>query len=176
MPGGDWSWEAIGASAVYGEGTSDCESTSPELDACDEVQSLAEYGRLYNAYAVDDERGLCPQGWHVPTDAEWTVLEDYITSQGFEGNEGMALKTTSGWSGDGHGTDNFEFAALPGGFRYSYSLDGAFFNAGDNAYWWSPSPNSGYSYYRRLGHDTSGIFRAWTDGREGFSVRCLRDE
>ena len=63
------------------------ENFSPDIDACDDAQSLAEYGRLYNWYAVDDARGLCPVGWHVPTDGEWTELEDYITSQGFAGRK-----------------------------------------------------------------------------------------
>ena len=46
------------------------------------------YGLLYNWYAVDNASGLCPNGWHVPTDGEWTDLETYITSQGFDGTEG----------------------------------------------------------------------------------------
>lgn len=173
---GEWSIQIDGASAVYGDGISDCESNSPDVDACDEVQSLAEYGRLYNAYAVVDARGLCPQGWHVPTDAEWTVLEDYTTIQGFAGNEGEALKSTTGWSGDGHGTDNFGFSALPGGLLLSNSYSSGFQTAGDNGYWWSSSLTGGYSYYRRLNHDASEIWRASTSAQFGFSVRCLRDD
>jgi uncharacterized protein (TIGR02145 family) len=72
---GDWTSTTLGATAVYGEGNSGCNSFSPDIDACDEAQSLSEYGRLYNWYAVDDARGLCPTGWHVPTDVEWMVLE-----------------------------------------------------------------------------------------------------
>ena len=60
----DWPTDS-GAAAVYGEGESDCLSFSPDGDACDEAWSLNEYGRLYNWYAVDDARGLCPSGWHV---------------------------------------------------------------------------------------------------------------
>ena len=67
---GEWTTTTFGATAVYGEGSSDCYNLSPDVDACDEVQSLAEYGRLYNWYAVADARGLCPNGWHVPTDGE----------------------------------------------------------------------------------------------------------
>ena len=93
---GEWTSTTSGATAVYGEGSA-CYNYSPDIDACDEAQSLAEYGRLYNWYAVDDARGLCPSGWHVPTDGEWTDLENYITSQGFSGTEGTALKSTYGW-------------------------------------------------------------------------------
>ncbi len=101
---------------MYGEGSSMC-NYSPDIDACDEAQSLAEYGRLYNWYAVDDARSLCPSGWHVPTDGEWTDLENYISSQGFSGTEGTALKSTYGWYNGGNGTDDFGFSALPGGYR-----------------------------------------------------------
>ena len=51
---------------------------SPNDDACDDAWSLNEYGRLYNWYAVDDARGLCPSGWHVPADGEWTVMTDQL--------------------------------------------------------------------------------------------------
>ena len=107
---------------MYGEGSSFCENYSPNIDACDGAQSLAEYGRLYNWYAVDDARGLCPSGWHVPTDCEWTDLENYITSQGFSGIEGTSLKSTYGWYDGGNGTDNFGFSALPGGYRNSSAM------------------------------------------------------
>ena len=102
---------------MYGEDDG-CNNFSPDIDACDEAQSLAEYGRLYNWYAVDDARGLCPSGWHVPTDGEWTDLENYISSQGYSGTEGTALKSTYGWYNGGNGTDDFGFSALPGGYRY----------------------------------------------------------
>ncbi len=75
-----------------------CDNYSPDIDACDEAQSLAEYGRLYNWYAVDDARGLCPSGWHVPTDGEWTVLEEFMSCTRLERyDEGTALKSTYGW-------------------------------------------------------------------------------
>ena len=90
----------------------------------------------------------------------------------------MALKTTSGWSGDGHGTDSFGFAALPGGYRFGYSNPGGFVYAGDNADWWTSSPigGGGNFYYRSVRHDTQDIERASANERFGFSVRCLRDD
>ena len=128
-------------------GQTDVTTISPDIDACDEAQSLSEYGRLYNWYAVDDARGLCPSGWHVPTDGEWTDLEDYITSQGFSGTEGTALKSTYGWNWCGNGTDDFGFSALPGGSRSSrWQLR----HAGSVGYWWSSSPSGGSAWYRYL--------------------------
>ena len=132
------------------------------------------YGLLYNWYAVDNASGLCPNGWHVPTDGEWTALEDYITAEGFNGTEGTALKSTSGWgSNSNNGTDDFGFSALPGGFRSAYS--GSFGSAGDVGYWWSSSPFGGNAWYRYLDGSSPAIYRANNNPRYGFSVRCLRD-
>jgi len=170
---GDWSSTTSGATAVYGEGSSYCENYSPDIDACDEAQSLAEYGRLYNWYAVDDARGLCPSGWHLPTDGEWTDLENHITSQGFSGTEGTALKATYGWNGGGNGTDDFGFSALPGGARY-YS-GGYFYVAGNVGHWWSSSPSGGSAWARYLLYDSPDVGRDNYYPRYGFSVRCLRD-
>ena len=128
---------------------------------------------MYNWYAVDDARGLCPSGWHVPTDGEWTELEDYITSQGFAGTEGTALKSTTGWYGGGNGTDDFGFSALPGGYRNYYS--GNFGIAGYDAFWWSSSPNGGFAWIRVLNRHDPGVDRYLDYPRNGFSVRCLRD-
>ena len=131
-----------------------------------------EYGGLYNWYAVDDARGLCPAGWHVPTDGEWTDLENYITSQGFAGTEGTALKSTSGWSA-GNGTDDFGFSALPGGYRYFYG--GLFDSAGDVGLWWSSSPSGDNAWSRLLDSYDPDFYRYSSFPRYGFSVRCLRD-
>ena len=75
---GDWSSTTSGATAVYGEDDG-CQLLVQTSMPATRLQSLAEYGRLYNWYAVDDVRSLCPSGWHVPTDGEWTDLENYIT-------------------------------------------------------------------------------------------------
>jgi uncharacterized protein (TIGR02145 family) len=157
---------------VYGEGSSTCYNNSPDIDACDEAQSLSEYGRLYNWYAATDAAGLCPSGWHVPTDGEWTDLENHISSQGFSGTEGTALKSTYGWSNGGNGTDDFGFSALPGGFRSDF---GYFNDAGDGGYWWSSSPSGGSAWGRNLIYDNPVIGRDYDGPRNGFSVRCLRD-
>ena len=172
---GEWTSATAGATAVFGEGNSGCLDYSPDIDACDDVQSLAEYGRLYNWYAVDDARGLCPSGWHVPTDGEWTDLEDYITSQGFDGTVGTALKSTTGWWDNGNGTDDFGFSALPGGYRNDSSGAGYFYYAGSGGSWWSSSPDGGSAWHRSLYHGHPGIYRYASDPRFGFSVRCLRD-
>ena len=171
---GDWSSTTSGATAVYGEDDG-CNDNSPDIDACDDVQSLAEYGRLYNWYAVDDVRSLCPSGWHVPTDAEWTDLENYITSQGFDGTEGTGLKSTYGWNAFGNGTDYFGFSGLPGGNRVP--SNGYFDLAGRGGIWWSSSPSGllDYAWWRKLWYFNPAFNRNDDDPRYGFSVRCLKD-
>ena len=169
---GDGLWLMTeGATTVYGDGNY-CDSTFSEgFDACDEVQSLSEYGRLYNWLAVDDERGLCPTGWHVPADGEWTQLEDYITSQGFAGIEGTALKSTTGWSNNDNGTNDFGFSGLPSGECWIY---GGFWLAGVAGSWWSSSSVGCYALYRGLGAGPE-IHRGAFEPEMGRSLRCLRD-
>ena len=178
----EWMLTTSGATAVYGEGSSSCNDYSPDIDACDEAQSLATYGRLYNWYAVDDARGLCPSGWHVPTDEEWMVLEMELgmseseaNSTGWRGmDEGPQLQSTSGWYNNGNGTDDFGFSAHPGGNR-SYVFNGDFVWAGQNGYWWSSSPDGGNAWRRYISY-SGGIIRSSYFPRSGFSVRCLRED
>jgi len=136
------------------------------------------YGKLYNHYAVTDSRGLCPTGWHVPSDAEWTTLENQLGGSSVAGG---ALKSTAmqptpgGWISPNAGATNSSgFTALPGGLRGNY---GDFRNVTDYGYWWSSSVSSGSSaWIRYLGSSGSNIYR---DGyylrSNGFSVRCCRD-
>nr|MDA3798508.1 FISUMP domain-containing protein [Kiritimatiellia bacterium] len=140
----------------------------------DQAQYAETYGALYNWHAVNTG-DLCPSGWHVPTDEEWTVLQDYITSDGHSGTEGTALKATYGWYNNGNGTDDYGFTALPGGDRSYY--DGTFYNIGSNGFWWSATEGPTYNaWYRGLLYLVSNVFRNYDYGKGyGFSVRCLRD-
>ncbi|MFN5842688.1 MAG: FISUMP domain-containing protein, partial [Bacteroidota bacterium] len=93
------------------------------------------YGKLYNWYAVMDSRGLCPTGWHVPSDAEWTILENYLGSEA-----GTKLKASYGWYEGGNGTNSSGFSGLPGGFRND--SNGTFYSVGVLGYWWSSTESS----------------------------------
>ena len=153
-----WSNTLLGAQAIWGEPWSDVGA------------SLATYGRLYNFFAVSDSRGLCPTGYHVPSDEEWTVLENHL---GGTSVAGTALKSspsdTPAWDGD----NSSGFSALPGGFRYN--VDGYFSYQGFDGYWWSSSPSGAYAWYRNLYSGYSSVFRSDHYSRNGFSVRCVRD-
>jgi len=134
--------------------------------------NLATYGRLYNWYAVDDSRGLCPSGWHVPMDDEWTLLTDEL---GGSSVAGAAMKSSPSDSPSWDGTNTSGFSALPGGWRDSN--DGTFSDVGDYGYWWSASPGGAfYAWLRGLNSDNDDVFRYIGDLRNGNSVRCLRDE
>ena len=133
----------------------------------------ATYGKLYNWHAVETEK-LCPTGWHVPTDAEWTVLTDYLTANGHSGSEGTALKSTSGWNSVGNGTDDYGWLGLPGGYRnFSY---GSFYVIGDYGNWWSSSQNgAANAWLRDLRSSYGNVGRYGVRKESGLSVRCLRD-
>ena len=160
----EWSSTTSGATAVYGESASNLET----------------YGRLYNWYAVDDVRGLCPSGWHVPTDAEWMTMEMALgmseseaNSTGWRGtDQGTQMKTTYGWNGGGNGTNSSGFSGLPVGYR---SIDGNFSSAGNGGNWWSSSPDGSDAWSRYLYDDDESVFRGVNYLRFGFSVRCVRD-
>jgi uncharacterized protein (TIGR02145 family) len=130
------------------------------------------WGRLYNWYAVADSRGLCPTGWHVPSDAEWTTL---TTSLGGVNLAGHAVKSLSGWASAGNGSNSSGFNGLPAGFRRE---TGVFEGINNHAYWWSSTGLSltpANAYYRRASFNASNLFRDNSLKRLGLSVRCVLD-
>ena len=131
------------------------------------------YGKLYNWYAVNDPRGLAPQGWHIPSDAEWTTLGNTLGGELVAGGK-MKEPGTLNWTAPNTGADNSSgFAGLPGGFRYN---DGTFGNIGLNGHWWSSTEtNSPDAWFRLLEYLYGSLFRFSNPKQVGFSVRCLRD-
>jgi len=129
-----------------------------------------EYGALYNWYSVNSSK-LCPDGWHVPTDKEWTVLSDFL---GGEMDAGDMLKAASGiWDEDGQGTNETGFTALPGGRR---DVAGEFAAFGEFGYWWSATDfDVDNSWERSMRYSGSDVFRSVFNKRDGISVRCLKD-
>ncbi len=143
------------------------------------------YGALYNGHAVNNPNGLCPSGWHVPSDDEWKILEGTVDSQygvghsnwddiGLRGSDaGKKLKATAGWSNNGNGTDDYGFAALAGAFRNSM---GQFHQNGDGGSFWSATMSSSASFWHRsLGYGGDKVNRHFRDINSGLSVRCLKD-
>ena len=125
------------------------------------------YGRLYN---WETAKAVCPQGWHLPSDADWTTLINYV---GEASTAGSKLKATSGWTSNGNGTDTFGFTALPGGYGDSSGGFDSFVSGGN---WWSSTKYDTYGVcYLYMYYGTSEVFRDFNDGSSLISVRCLKD-
>ena len=131
------------------------------------------YGKLYNWYAVADSRNVCPCGWHVPSDAEWTILTDYLGGIQVAGGKMKLTGTTLWHSPNINATNSSGFSGQPGGFRYD---DGNFVFIGNSGFWWSSSENTiDSAYYRDLVYNNGEVYRFNTNKHFGFSVRCLKD-
>ena len=137
----------------------------------------AKYGKLYNWYAVspitNGNKNVCPTGWHVPTDAEWIVLTNYLGGESVAGGK-MKEVGTSNWNSPNTDASNTSlFSALPGGGR-SYSGD--YGSIGNYGIWWSSTLNDTYNARALfLVNSNSSANRGVTDKPYGRSVRCLRD-
>src|ERR1035437_8575692 len=128
------------------------------------------YKKLYNWYAVNDPRGLAPYGWHVPSNLEWAALSDYLGGESVAGDK---MKSTSGWTRNGNGTNVSGFAGLPGGFGGGL---GSFAYIGKYGSWWSSSGSlTDGAWGRGLFCCYGSIDRDNYDRAGGRSVRCVRD-
>ena len=155
-------------------------------------------GKLYNWYAVmgvhdtdpnTPNKELAPEGWHVPTDSEWTTLESYLISNGYnyddtttENKIAKAMASTTGWTsstvtgaiGNDQSLNNSSgFNAFPEG---SLSDSGSFHNEGASAVFWSSTEsNTNLAWFRKLSDSSSSLYRDDSSKRGGFSVRFVRD-
>lgn len=174
-------------------GLSDAEWSGTTSGACaiyngDNINNDT-FGKLYNWYAVTDTRHLCPMGWHEPSDAEWTILETHLISNGYgfggEGNDiAKSIAATSGWDESGLagnvGNDQVNnnssgFTALPGGFLH---YQGFYDYIGYFGFWWSSSESesgSDNAWCRYLYNNSSDLNSTQYDKRKGLSVRCIKE-
>lgn len=158
-----------------------------ELANCDKYGGLYAWKEMMQYTTEEGTQGICPGGWHIPTDEEWILLEGvadslysitdtiwdiFWLSRGFDA--GYNLKSTSGWSENGNGCDRFGFDGKPAGYRWH---NGYFYQKDLYAYWWTSDE---YSYrdawYRIIYYYSKDIYRNG-DLRKvsGMSVRCLKD-
>ena len=137
------------------------------------------YGNLYNWYAVNDSRKLCPSGWHVPIDAEWTTLTTFLGGETVAGGK-MKQTGLTLWNSPNTNADNTSgFSALPGGYRNNV---GSFIYINTDAFFWSATPDTyGRAWFRNLSHNFGSVYNYDYLGNYGLnqsfgaSVRCLRD-
>jgi uncharacterized protein (TIGR02145 family) len=137
----------------------------------DKPDNCKKYGRLYNWMTAFE---ACPSGWHLPSQEEWRTLTDFFGGWSVAGKK---IKAKSGWNKNGNGTDDFGFAALPGGHH-----DGTFTNVGNFGYWWTASEGDGSAelttavYFVMYMSDDNEKFgdNLYDDGDLN-SVRCIKD-
>mgnify|MGYP006292784259 FL=1 len=129
------------------------------------------YGRLYNWYAVNDPRGLAPNGWHVPTDAEWTTLTNFLGGDSVAGGK---MKSIIAWNSPNIGATNSSgFWGLPGGGRI---YNNSFAGVGNFGYWWSASAiDTSNAWSRYLYTNSNNVDRGGDNKTIGFSVRVVSD-
>ena len=164
--GSAWATLNTGARAVY------------EVSGTPVSSYVGTYGYLYNWYAVNDSKKICPTGWHVPSTAEWSLLIDYMSGWLVAGDKmkstGDNVAGTGLWVPTNTGTDFYGFTAHPGGYRYQ---NGDFYNINRDAKFWSTTENSVTSKANTLEISNFGP-NAYSDNKlkvSGLSVRCLKD-
>lgn len=130
------------------------------------------YGALYNWYAVNTGK-LCPEGWHVPSDDEWTTLTMYLGGESVSGSKLKETGTTH-WIGSNTGSTNeTSFTALPGGYRL---FNISFYYSGRKGIWWSASEEDiSYAWLRSMNVSSSNVVRNYSSKENGLSVRCIKD-
>ena len=136
--------------------------------------NLPTYGYLYNWYAASDSRNICPSGWHVPSDDEWTKLTDFLGGSTVAGGK-LKSEGTFYWNSPNLGATNESgFSGLPGGNRYFN--DGNFYQVNNIAFFWSASEfNINTVWTRALHYNISSVLKDYNNKFFGASVRCLRD-
>ena len=155
--GQTWSARTTGARTVFGHN----------------ADNIATYSYLYNWYAVAEIKGLCPSGWHVSSDAEWTTLINYLGGEAVAGGK-MKTSGTTYWIGPNTGADNSSgFNAMPSGYRFS---DGSFLSFRGIAFFWSATEIGNFlAWFRFLDSFNGNVTRLSNSKSVGASVRCLRD-
>lgn len=135
-----------------------------------------DYGKLYNWFAVEDPRNICPEGWHIPDDEEWETLLTYLG--GYQG-AGAKMKETGtnhfAYTNEGS-TNESGFTGLPGGMMdYGWIS----FDKGMTGYWWSSTNANDYydldAYYYYVSRDVNEVLDGTGDKNNGVSCRCLKD-
>ena len=147
-------------------------TTGAQCDYDNTPANTTTYGKLYNWYAVNTGK-LCPTGWHVPSNAEWSTLQTYLIANGYnytttnitDDSIAKSIASTTDWSsstsigaiGNNPSTNNKSgFTALPGGYRYS---NGSFHSIGNYGYWWSSTElGTSFAHSRSLYYDSSNLY------------------
>ena len=115
-------------------------------------------------------RGICPEGWHLPTELEWGRL---FILDGYTSTAAERLKTTSGWADNGNGSDIYSFAVLPVGIRSA--IEGYVGEGYCTTFWTSDSDDDYYADAKTMNYNSKGVSEYGFHKNYGFSVRCVKD-
>lgn len=129
-------------------------------------------GRLYNWYAVNDSRGLAPKGWHIPTEAEWTILFEFLGGENVAGSKLKEKGTTHWCDPNDDATNETGFTALPGDWRLDIGFG---IGCGDSAFWSADEKDVDQAYNLFLFNGTGEVSRVYNDKYVGWGVRCIKD-
>jgi uncharacterized protein (TIGR02145 family) len=156
--GTSWDTLSVGAYCWYGN----------------DVKHKDSYGALYNWNVLNNSHSVCPAGWHIPTDDEWTILINFL---GGQADAGKKLKAQTSWAfagaAQGNGTNESGFKALAGGCRYA---DGSFASIEYFGCWWSSTSDiSNNAWGRYLSYYDTNVYRQSSEKKNGFSIRCIKD-
>jgi uncharacterized protein (TIGR02145 family) len=151
---------------------------------CDEYGGLYQWNEMMEYVTDTAVQGICPEGWHLPTDHEWKILEGTVDIQypvgdtiwnivGFRGYDaGKNLKSTTGWNEGGNGSGLYDYEALPAGIRY----DSGYFLLTEWAHFWSSSESTNsLAWDRELNYFHINVCRERGFKHYGYSVRCVQD-
>ena len=132
------------------------------------------FGRLYNWYAINDTRNICPKGWHIPSDDEWQKLINYLGGDNVAGSRMKEIGPKYWGDKNKDATNKSKFTALPGGCRHH---EGPFHDIYKHGHWWSStSGGAETAWYRSLFDDDNGVIRKCDYKTHGFSVRCIKNQ
>jgi uncharacterized protein (TIGR02145 family) len=136
--------------------------------------TIATYGRIYNWYAVADSRKLAPEGWHIPTDAEWAKLINYLGGENVAGGKMKEAGTVHWLSPNASATNSSGFTGLPNSYRGS--IYGIFYQLDGMSYWWSSTEDDeDEAYGVCLDYSTAGALLGYSFKNDGFAIRCVKD-
>ena len=144
----------------------------------DNASNITNYGYLYNWYALADNRGICPTGWHVPSVQEWNNLADSLGGANVAGGKMKSTGTIEGSTGlwyspNTGGTNSSGFSGVPGGYRINY---GTYYSMGNVGYYWSSSDTASLNAWNFILDANNGeLNRNFNFKTNGFSVRCCKD-
>ncbi|MBI9036769.1 MAG: carboxypeptidase regulatory-like domain-containing protein [Bacteroidales bacterium] len=157
-----------------------------DSDNCDEYGGLYQWDEMMQYVTTEGTQGICSEGWHIPTDDEWKILEGTVDSQYLVGDPiwnniggrgydvGLNLKSVNGWYNNGNGIDLYGFSVLPSGF-YNHN-SGNFSSIGKETYiWTSTKDDNNTAWCRGLFYFDENVYRNYAFNAQGWSVRCLLD-